>query len=70
MVVSSNAIWNLHGRLIERYMECIVIGRGAVVKGLEHISTYLLVNIEWRGSESRWFYQSGFEFAINSTINT
>ena len=30
--------------------------RGAVVKGVEHIST------KWRGSESRRFYQPGFEF--------
>ena len=39
---------------------CIQIS--AVVKGVEHISTNLKVNIEWRGFESRWFYQSGFEF--------
>ena len=39
--------------------------RGAVVKGVEDISANLLVNTtsEWRGSESRWFCWSGFEFA-------
>ena len=35
---------------------------GAVVKGVEQISTNLLVYI-WRGFESRWFCRSGFEFA-------
>ena len=32
--------------------------RGAVVNGVEHVSTSL-----WRGFESRWFCRSGFEFA-------
>ena len=37
--------------------------RGEVVKGVEHISTNLKVNIE-----SRWFYQSGFEFAKTAIL--
>ena len=41
--------------------------RGAVVKGVEHISTYFDNCVsqhlsEWRGFESRWFCRSGFEF--------
>ena len=31
-------------------------------EGVEHISS----TPEWRGFESRWFYQSGFEFAKTS----
>ena len=41
--------------------------RGAVVKGVEHISTNLSTS-EWRVFESRWFYQSGFEFAKTSLL--
>ena len=38
--------------------------RGAVAMGDEHISkSKSELKSEWRGFESRWFYQSGFEFA-------
>ena len=35
--------------------------RGAVVKGVEHFSTIVLVNI--RVAQVRWFCRSGFELA-------
>ena len=42
--------------------------RGAVVKGVEHISTNLKETYEWRGFESCWFYHSGVEFAKTSLL--